>query len=290
MKPVLSVVIPCYNEEESITETIESVKSELKAIKESFEIIVINDGSTDSTPKILQKLEGIRVVNHEKNIGYGAALKTGLRYAIGDYILITDADQSYPAREIPKLIKYMRDYDMVVGARSAKSRGISLVRKLGKFTISKTANLLVGEKIPDINSGLRVFRKDMAMKFYSLYPNGFSFTITITLAAITNGFSVKYVPIEYHKRRGKSKINIFRDGFNFLTLMIRMVTYFNPLKVFFSAGILLFLIALFVFLYSFFFMERILDTTVTILAVSSVQVCLFGLLADLIVKHSERFV
>lgn len=289
MSIFLSVIIPAYNEEKAIGPTIRSIQKELSKIDKNNEIIVVDDGSTDNTAKIARKIKKIKVISHESNRGYGSAIKTGLRNCSGKYVLIIDADQTYPPEEIHKLIPYIDSYDMVVGARTEDSAATPIIRRPAKFILSKLANFLTNTKIPDLNSGLRIFRKDLAMKFYSLYPNGFSFTITITLASLVNGYSVKYVPIKYRKRVGKSKINPLKDGLNFISLIIRIVTYFNPLKTFLLFSTILFVIAILVFLYSLLFLDRIMDATITILTVSSLQIALFGILADLIVKHSQKF-
>ncbi|MCX6113242.1 MAG: glycosyltransferase family 2 protein [Proteobacteria bacterium] len=223
--PECTIIIPAYNEEEGIR----SVINGLKSMQEKCEILVVDDGSTDSTFKFASE-SGVRVVHHPYNKGYGAALKTGIRNAKTDVVLLMDADGQHKPDDACKLLRYMNEYDMVVGSRTNNSH-ISLLRKPGKKILSIVANYLSGTKIPDLNSGFRAIKKSMAMDFMHILPNGFSFTTTITLAALTSGYSVKYVPIEAPKRVGTSKIRPFRDGFLFIMLIIRTVSLFNPMKV-----------------------------------------------------------
>jgi len=284
MKKSLSVIIPAYNEEKAIKETISGLKKELKKLDLDYEIIVINDASTDKTKKILEKNKEIKLINHPHNRGYGASLKTGIKESKNEWILIIDADGTYPIESIPELIKYSLDYDMVVGARTKKSVKIPLVRKPAKWMLNKLANCLCSTKIPDLNSGLRIMRKGLVKKFISILPNGFSFTTTITLAALTNDYSVKYIPINYERRIGKSKIKPIKDTLNFFQLIIKTILYFNPLKVFVPLSLFLFLASMFVLVYSSLFTPRILDTTTAILFISSIQLLAIGMLAELIVK------
>jgi glycosyltransferase involved in cell wall biosynthesis len=222
-----SVIIPAYNESNSIISTID----EIKRLPNELEIIVVDDGSTDNTGE-LASATGVLVVTHTQNMGYGASLKTGIHNASHEYIFITDADRTYPNTRIPELFDTMinENLDMVVGARTNKNAAIPTIRKPAKWFINRLASFLVGYKIPDINSGLRVMRKDILLKYLHLMPDGFSFTSTITLVMLTNRLKVKYVGIDYFKRDGQSKIRPIRDTLNFIQLIIRMVLYFDPLK------------------------------------------------------------
>lgn len=284
---MISIVIPAYNEEEAIGQVIYNIKSAMKKTKYKYEIIVVDDGSTDRTVEIAKKLK-VSVYSHPYNIGYGGALKTGIKNAKGDYILIIDSDGTYPTNEIPKLLKYTDKYDMVVGARIGKDVKIPLFRRPAKFVLSKLANYLTNTKIPDLNSGLRIFKRDVVFKFFNILPSGFSFPTTITLAYLSNGYFIKFVPISYYERRGRSKIKPFRDTFNFVLLIIKTVTYFNPLKVFLPTGIVLFLSALFLFIYSVFYLHKIMDISVIILTVAAIQVAFFGLLADMLSRKEVK--
>ncbi len=286
----VSLVIPAYNEEESIGETLQEIKEVMGKSKHDYELIVVDDGSDDATGKILREVEGIKVITHTTNYGYGASLKDGIRKAHGEWILITDADGTYPPAEIPKLLKFLdsEDYEMVVGSRTGKQVHIPLYRKPAKWFLAKLANYLSGSKIPDLNSGLRLFRKETALEFFHLLPSGFSFTTTITLAYLSNDYPVKYLPIDYLQRGGQSKIKPFRDGFNFILLIIRTIMYFNPLKVFIPVSILLFLAAVFIFCYSWLILDRVMDISVILLVVTSIQILILGLIADLIIKRGKK--
>ncbi|MBI3034083.1 glycosyltransferase family 2 protein [Candidatus Woesearchaeota archaeon] len=279
---MISVLIPVYNEEKSVAATIERIKKAMG--KQQHEIIAINDGSTDKSGKIVSSIAGIRSISHPYNLGYGAALKTGLKNAKGEWVLITDADGTYPIESIPELLKYREQYDMVVGSRSGKN--VPNMRKPAKAILGLLANILTGKKIPDLNSGFRLFRKDVAMKFMSLYPSGFSFTITITLACLTNDYTVKYVPIEYSKREGKSTISPLKDFLGFMTLIVRIIMYFEPLKFFLIPSLLLIFAGIADGIYEFITIRNIAQLPV-ILLLAGLQIGLLGLLADLVVKKSR---
>lgn len=280
----LSVIIPAYNEEKTMEQTVQSLKKELNRLNLNYEIIVVNDGSTDKTKEILEKIKGIKLINHSENQGYGAALKTGIKNSKYDWILIIDADKTYPVEAISDLITHAPNYDMVVGARTGKKAKIPLIRKPAKWVINKLANYLSGIKIPDLNSGLRIIKKSLLEKFIFILPNGFSFTTTITLAALTNSHGVKYIPIDYHKRVGKSKIRPIKDTLNFIQLIIRTILYFNPIKIFIPFSLILFLLGVGVFLYSYFLLAEILDATIAIFLISSIQMLAIGMIADMISK------
>jgi len=278
-------VIPAHNEEKAIGAVLDELIEVLEGQK--YEIIVVDDGSTDKTPKIVQKKDSIKLIQHHYNKGYGAAIKTGIKNATNEVILIIDGDGSYPVKAIPELLKEADKYDMVVGARTGKEVKIQLYRRPAKWFLSKLANYLAETKIPDLNSGMRIFRRKEVERFLNILPNKFSFTTTLTLAYHTTGLLVKYVPINYYKRAGKSKIRPFKDGFNFIMLIFRTITYFNPLKVFLFVGFAFFLAAVFIFLYSALFSGRFMDVTTIVLVVAAIQTIIFGLLADLVVRRSE---
>jgi glycosyltransferase involved in cell wall biosynthesis len=274
----LSCIIPAYNEE-SVEEVVSGLRRVLDGLIE-YEIIVVDDGS--AKPLVIPS---VTVVRHDRNMGYGSALKSGMLKARGDRVLIVDSDCSYPLASIPNLLKV--DADMVVGARSAYNRNIPLSRKPAKMFLGLLANYLSGVKIPDLNSGLRVFDRRMAMEFFHLYPRGFSFTTTITLAFLSSDYSVEYVPIDYCPRKGRSKISPIKDGLGFTLLIVRTILYFNPLKVFLPISALMMLAALALFAYTALVQGRVMDISVVTLSLSAVQVALVGLLADLIVKRAR---
>ena len=272
-KPDVTIIIPAYNEEEGIADVI----TQLKEVSENYEILVVDDGSTDNTYKLATDT-GVKVICHPYNKGYGAALKTGIRNAEADIVLFMDADGQHQPGDIKKLIQYIEEYDMVVGARTKKSK-ISLLRRPGKKILSITANYLASMKIPDLNSGFRALKKSVALEFMHILPNSFSFSTTITLALITSGYSVKYVPIETPWRVGTSKIKPFRDGFRFIILIIRTITLFNPLKVFLPISAILFALGFFYSLYTVIFYLNIPDGAI-LLIVSSILLFIVSVLAD----------
>ena len=282
----ITVVIPAFNEQGSIGRTIEEIKEILLKINLDSEIIVIDDCSNDDTLKML-KNSSVKYFCHEYNQGYGASLKTGIKHARYETVIITDADGTYPNNRIPDLVKHMEagGYDMVVGSRTGEKVKVPLLRRIPKWILNKLANYLANTKIPDINSGLRIMKKAHIKRFDNILPDGFSFTTTITLAMLTNNMRVHYIPINYYRRIGKSKIRPFYDTLNFLQLIIRTILYFNPLKVFIPFSGMLIILAVFILLMSRFFLGRAMDVTFGTIMMTAVIVLAIGLLADLIDKR-----
>jgi glycosyltransferase involved in cell wall biosynthesis len=273
----LSCVIPAYNET-AVGDTVGRLRKVLNQTPLQYEIIVVDDGSD-----VPIQVRGAMVLRHAENMGYGASLKTGILKAKGERILIIDADGTYPVEALSQLLE--GDFDMSVGARTKSSANIPLYRRPAKWFLGYLANYLSRTKIPDLNSGMRVFRKEAAMRYMHLYPRGFSFTTTITLAFLCDDLTVNFVPIDYHPRTGSSKIRPFKDGFNFIMLIIRTITYFSPLRVFLPVSAVLLALAMLFFLYSTLVLGKVMDITVIVLFVSSIQTASFGLLAELIVKR-----
>jgi len=230
--PVVSVVVPAYNEEAAVADDLRRIIEVLEQGPWPFEVVVVDDGSEDATAERALEVEGVRLIRHGRNRGYGAALKTGIRHARGEIIVITDADGTYPPQYIPQLVEALDDCDMAVGARVGKDAKIPPLRRPAKWFLTKLASYLAEAKIPDLNSGLRAFRKKDVEPFMNLLPSGFSFTTTITLAMLCNDMVVRYLPIEYKPRKGKSKIKPIQDTYNFILLVLRTICFFNPLKVF----------------------------------------------------------
>jgi glycosyltransferase involved in cell wall biosynthesis len=261
--------------------------------KITYELIVVNDGSTDGTRELVEKYisdskpKKLSLWNHSPNRGYGASLKTGIRNARYPNICITDADQTYPNEEIPAMFNRYLDnsLDMIVGQRDFKK--LPTLTKPAKWVLNKLANFLLGYKIPDINSGLRIFKRDIALRYFPIICDGFSFTTTITLAMISNHFIVEYYKIEYFEREGKSKIKPARDTLNFIQLIIRTILYFNPLKIFIPISLFIFLISIGLYIMGkchILFNEMPVDS-ITILFLAGVQIFATGLLADMIDKR-----
>jgi glycosyltransferase involved in cell wall biosynthesis len=287
----ITIVVPVYNEEKGVAGVLERLsKLELGA---PVEILAINDGSVDGTAAALReaqrRIPNVRVVTHAANQGYGAALKTGFTHAKHDVVVITDADGTYPEDRIADLLRCIDDgAEMAVGARLGEEVHIPLVRRPAKACLRHLASYLAGTPIPDLNSGLRAFRRELVLAYRPILPQGFSFTTTITLAALTNGHRVDYVSVNYAPRHGRSKIRPFQDTLGFTALIIRTVLYFNPLKIFYPvAGVIL--IGLMGSLYWDIFEEKTpnLGDKTVLLFVLLVQVLSVGLLADLIEKRSR---
>jgi len=226
----------------------------------------------------------VKVVRHQMNYGYGAALKSGLLHSQYPIVVITDADGTYPIERIPDLIRQMHHHDMVVGARIGQKVSVPLIRRPAKWIIGSLASYLAGQPIPDLNSGLRAMRRSVVMRFLSLLPDGFSFTSTITLAMITNKYRVRYEPIDYHQRHGRSKIRPIYDTINFVQLIIRVVAYFHPLKVFVPLSLILLVGCVIAFIYRLIVGEG-MAIVITLLFVSAIQLLGVGLLADLIARN-----
>jgi glycosyltransferase involved in cell wall biosynthesis len=289
MAPEFTVVIPCYNEEMAIRETVEKLRAALPE-SQHYRLIVVNDGSTDGTADILRDMEsreGLQVIHHRTNRGYGAALKTGISQAQGEFVVITDADGTYPNERIPELVAMASDVDMVVGARIAEDVEYPFIRKVPKVFLRAYASWLARENIPDLNSGLRVLRTSVVRKFLRILPDSFSFTTTITLAMHTNGYDVHYEPIGYAARVGRSKIRPIRDTLNFIMLIIRTGTYFAPMRVFFPVSVALFVCFLISASYDVFIHQNLTDKTI-LLVLFSMNSGMFALLADMIDKRSPR--
>ena len=242
----VSVVIPALNEEKSLEGVIKELKEGLKKSGLSFEIIVVDDGSTDQTSKIAQD-NGARVLSHPQPGGYGLSLRDGILSAKYDWIAIIDADQTYPANRVGELVGYLDKYDMVVGARTGAFFRESLVKYPMRQVFHFLCEFVTGIKIPDVNSGFRAFKKDAVLKYKENFCLGFSFTTTITLAFHLNGHFVKYVPVAYQKRKGKSHVRLLQDTLRTAQIITQAILYYNPIKLFLLLFIATFVTALLCF-------------------------------------------
>lgn len=282
----VSIVIPAYNEERGagpvLVELLELLDRELPGIP--HEVIVVDDGSKDRTAEVIEQHVGgrLRLVRHPINKGYGAAIKTGVSEAIYPWILITDADGTYPAKHIPELLTHRRHFHMVVGARTGPKAAVAMLRRPPKYVLRKLASYLSRQDIPDLNSGLRLMRKDILERFENILPNQFSYTTTITLAMFSAGFHVKFVQIDYLKREGKSKIRPIADTIGFTKLIFRTVMYFDPLRVFIPAAALFLLASLVIGIGSYSITGRVMDVTTVVLFTTGFQTLMVGLLADML--------
>lgn len=279
--PSVTIVIPAFNVEGSIGGTL----NDLRDWRERAEIIVVDDGSTDCTGDIARQA-GVRVIRHLQNKGQGAALKTGIRAASGDIIVTMDADGEHCAVQVTSLLDAFDDNDMVVGAR-AKGSNAPLLRRPGKWVLSQVANYLAETKIPDLNSGLRAIRRDVALRFLHILPNRFSFSTTLTLALYKEGYNTVYVPIVTKPRIGKSTVSPISDGLGAIMLIIRIIALFDPIRVFVPASAALFTVGLVYWIGSgiFRYSAQIepafhIPQGAMMMMVSAVIVFMFGILAD----------
>jgi len=231
MDEPLSVVIPAYNEESGLDRVLKDIQGVLERAACPYEIIVVDDGSTDKTA-VIAEAWGVRVIRHPENIGYGASLKRGILAAKYARIIITDGDGSYDTTAVPELVAGLAEYDMVVGARQGAAYHGTWAKSLARRLFRFLAEFATGRSIPDINSGLRAFRKDVVVRFFEIASNRFSFTTTITLAFMLNGHFVKYLPVSYFPRVGESKIDHFRDTLRAAQFIVQAILYYNPLKLF----------------------------------------------------------
>ncbi len=232
----LSVIIPAFNEELAVAESVIELRKLFDGTDIDAEIIVVDDGSTDATAREA-KSAGARVIQHKNNRGYGASLKTGILAASNDIIAITDADGTYPAEYLPKMFAELEHADMIVGSRTGSEVHIPLSRRPAKWFLRVMANYVANTKIPDLNSGLRIFRREVAVQYFAILSDQFSFTTTITLALLCDKYAVAYIPIDYRKRQGKSKI-VPWDAGSFAILILRVAMLFRPLRVFIPIAIM----------------------------------------------------
>ncbi|WP_329251393.1 MULTISPECIES: glycosyltransferase family 2 protein [Actinoallomurus] len=236
--PHVTIVLPCYNEQDHVIDEVERICKAMDASGHTYELLAVDDCSTDGTLARLEEaapnFPHMQVVPFHRNGGSGTVRRIGSQQAKGDIVVWTDADMSYPNERIPDLVDILDEdptVDQVVGARTSEEGTHKILRVPAKWFIRKTAEHLAGQKIPDLNSGLRAFRRDVAEPYLKLLPPGFSCVTTITLAFMSNQHDVRYVPIDYAKRAGKSKFHFVHDAYRYILQVLRMVMYFNPLKV-----------------------------------------------------------
>jgi glycosyltransferase involved in cell wall biosynthesis len=280
----VSVVLPVYNEKGHLEQEIRRIRAALDGSPYSYEVIVVDDGSTDGSGDALGSIEGIRVIRFARNRGTGSARKAGTRAARGRVVVWTDVDMTYPNEEIPSLVKELEGYDQVVGARTSEQGTVKLLRTPAKWLIRKLASYLVRTPIPDLNSGLRAFRRDVAMQYLHLLPRGFSCVSTLSLTFLSNGYSVKHVPIEYFPRAGRSKFHWWTDTREYLTQVVRMVLSYDPLRIFLPAGLILTLAGIGKLAFDWATKDFRLATNTLLLFFAAFQVFAIGLLADLVVR------
>ncbi len=271
----LTIVIPAYNEAASIGRVV----ARTRATKPHCDIVVVDDGSTDQTA-IEAANAGARVVRHPYNKGNGAAVKSGIRAARGEVVLLLDADGQHSPEDIDRLLEHIGDYDLVVGARDFSSQA-GAHRGFANWAYSTLAGYLVEMKIPDLTSGFRCFKRDKVLEFIHLLPNGYSYPTTTTMSFIKSGYNVKFVPIKAHRRQkgSKSKIRIWRDGIKFVNIILKMITLYNPIKMFLPLALIWFVAGFTYGLVNVFLNGKIPNGSVLLISMS-LLIFLFGLISE----------
>ena len=291
-RPVLdvTVVLPAYNEAGHILDEIDRITAALDATDYSYEIVVIDDGSTDGTAELVRDIGGVRVIRFKTNRGSGTARRIGTSEAFGRTVVWTDADMTYPNERIPELVTYLEDNDVhqVVGARTSEQGSLRVFRVPAKWAIRRLAEYLTASRIPDLNSGLRAFHRDVALPYLGLLPPGFSCVTTITMSFLANGHDVDYVDIDYSKRAGKSHFHPIKDAYRYVLQVVRMVMLFEPLKVFAPISLFLLLFGMGKFAFDIITSPFSITLNTMLLLLSGLITFSIGLLADLIVRVGRQ--
>jgi len=274
----LTILMPAYNEEAVIPEVISRIEDVMSMLDFKYEILVVDDGSDDQTTESA-RAAGARVVRHPENIGNGAAIKTGIRNAKGKTLLMMDADGQHPPEVIPELLENVKSYDMVVASRTKQSE-TSFHRDIANRIYNRLASYITGKKIEDLTSGFRAINTEVVRGFVYLLPNTFSYPTTITLALLRSGRSLLYIPFESKKRVGKSKIKLIRDGLRFLLIILRISTYYSPLKVFIPISLMMFILGFGYGLFKVIFLGLPYGPTSAMLMTVSVVIFLVGLVSE----------
>ena len=270
----LSFVIPAFNEEKSIAAVVIQLAKEFP----DAEILVVDDGSDDNTKDEAVKA-GALVYSHPYRMGNGATVKDGIRYCSGEIIVLMDADGQHKPDDAKRLIQHINQYNMVVGARTSSSK-TTWYRDIANIVYNRLASYMTDFKIEDLTSGFRVFRKSEVLKYLYLFPNGFSYPTTVTMAYLRSGRSVHYIPIKTEFRVGKSKIKLFQDGSKFLLIIMRIATLYSPLKIFMPASLAFFSLGLIWYLYSYFICNTGFPKMSLLLFMTSVIIFMQGLLSE----------
>lgn len=286
----VTVVLPAYNEVGHVAAEVDRITAALKASDYSFEILVVDDGSTDGTGERVEGLPFVRLLRFPTNRGSGTARRIGTAEAYGRFVAWTDADMTYPNERIPELIDQLVDghAHQVVGARTSEEGTYKFLRVPAKWMIRRLAEYLSNSRIPDLNSGLRVFSKEHALPYLGLLPAGFSCVTTITLAFLANGLLVDYVPIAYAAREGRSHFHPIKDAYRYILQVVRMVTFFEPLRVFAPVSLTLLTLGVVKFGYDLVTKDFRITTNAMLLLLSGMILFSLGLLADLIVRTNRH--
>jgi glycosyltransferase involved in cell wall biosynthesis len=284
----VSIVLPVFNEAGHLDDEIERIRKTMDDSRYSYEILVVDDGSTDGSSERLQRIDGIRLLQFATNRGSGSARKYGTQAARGTVVVWTDVDMTYPNDTIPELVGQMEGFDQVVGARTSEEGTIKLLRGPAKWVIRRLASYLTGVRIPDLNSGFRAFRREVSLPYLHLLPRGFSCVTTLTMSFLSNGYSIRYVPIDYAARAGESKFHWWKDTKRYLIQVVRMTLMWEPMRVFGPPGAVLGLVGVGKLIYDLVDKDfRVATNTVVILGVAF-ALGLIGMISDLMVQLNKR--
>lgn len=282
--PDVSIVLPVFNELDHLALELTRIRHAFDASRYTYEIIVVDDASTDGSTERLKSMDGIRLITFASNRGPGAARKIGTEAARGEIVVWSDVDMSYPNDLLPTLVDELEGHDQVVGARTSEQGSHKYARVPAKWTIRKLAEYLSGTNIPDLNSGFRAFRRSVALQFLHLLPDGFSHVTTVTMAFLANGYTIKYVPIPYAVRSGKSKFRFVADTRLYLMQVTRMVMMWNPLRVLMPIALFLFVIGFGKIIYDIFDKTFRIGTNTLLVMATAGLIFVVALLADLVVQ------
>ena len=287
----VSIVLPVYNESGHLAREVRRIAQAMDRSPYRYEIIVVDDGSTDDCLRELDDRgeagERVRVVSFAQNRGAGAARKTGTVLARGETVVWTDADMTYPNEDIPQLVEGLPGWDMVVGARRSEGGSLRWLRVPAKWLIRQLASFLANTRIPDLNSGFRAFRREVALQYLHLLPAGFSCVTTLTMSFLSNGYSVRYTPIDYAPRAGRSKFHWRRDTARYLRQVIRMVLLWNPLRFFAPIGSILGAAGAGKLIYDLATKDLRVATNTVVLLLTAAAVLVVALVADLLVQINK---
>ena len=283
----VSIVIPVYNEQEAVEVVLRDIYAVMDPLGIDYEMIVVDDGSTDATPALCEADPRVILLRHQRNRGTGAARTTGMRRARGKYVVMTDADGTYPADAIPGMLRELDTCDMVIGARGREMGTVRWLRSPAKNFIRGLASYLTRTPIPDLNSGLRAMRREVVMEFLPILPETHSWVSTITMAMLSSNYEVRWVPIEYYKRIGVSKFHPVTDTYNYLTLVIRAIMYFNPLRIFLPLTLILLALGMGKAVVDIVRYNWHIATSTVMLMLTAVQIGAMGMLADLVARKTN---
>lgn len=293
-RPYVTIVLPCYNEGAHVLREIDRITVAMNASEFTYELLCIDDASTDDTLEVLRDAQrryaNIRLMPFRRNGGSGTARRIGTQQSRGEIVVWTDADMTYENERIPDLVRILREdpsYDQVVGARTTEEGTHKWARVPAKWFIRKVAERLTNQKIPDLNSGLRAFRREVSLPYLRLLPAGFSCVTTITIAFLSNQHDIKYVETSYAKRAGESKFHFVRDAYRYILQVLRMVMYFDPLKVLMPLALWLIGIGVVKGVVDMFRHPFYFPANTILLVVTGMMIGTLALLSDLVVRSRD---